>query len=119
WQGAGAGECVDVRVGDPKRDSPEKWAEWGPERTVRAEVIGGLLLGDGEAAATVKGVRLQGARVMGELNLEATTLRCPLALLDCSFASAINLEEATAVSIRLSGSLVSSVRAKQLRTRGD
>src|SRR5439155_18486435 len=41
------------------------------------------------------------------------------ALLDCSFASAINLNEATAVSVRLSGSHVPTVCAKQLLTRGD
>jgi hypothetical protein len=62
---------------------------------------------------------LQGARITGELNLEATTLRCPLALLHCSFASAINLNEATAVSVRLSGSRVPAIHARQLLTRGD
>src|SRR5204863_2324527 len=77
-------------------------------------------IGDGEAASvTTRGVRLQGARITGNLNLEATKLQCPLALLNCSFASAINLDEATAVSVRLSGSHVSTVRARQLRTSGD
>jgi len=120
WQAAATGKLVDLRMGDPKIDSPEKWAEWGTERTVRAEVIMDLLIGDGEATSTsVRGVRLQGARITGELNLEASTLRCPLDLLDCSFASAINLSEATAVSVRLSGSNIPTVRAQQLRTRGD
>src|SRR5207253_214296 len=49
----------------------------------------------------------------------AATLQCPLALLDCSFASTINLEEATALSVRLSGSHVPTVHARQLRARGD
>jgi hypothetical protein len=120
WQAAATGTLVDLRVGDPKRDSPEKWREWGEERTVRAEVIADLLLGGGEVGtASVRGVRLQGARITGALNLEATTLRCPLALLDCSFACAIDLTEATAVSVRLSGSHVPAVRARQLLTRGD
>lgn len=100
WQAAATGTLVDLRVGDPDLDSPERWAEWGTERTVRAEVIADLLLGGGEAAdAPVRGVRLQGARITSELNLETTTLRCQLALLDCSFASAPNLEEATAISV--------------------
>jgi hypothetical protein len=38
---------------------------------------------------------------------------------DCSFASAINLNETTAVSGRLSGSHVPAVHARQLLTRGD
>ncbi len=120
WEAATTGALVDLRVGDRELDSPERWAEWGTERTVRAEVIADLLIGDGDAAsAAVRGVRLQGARITGDLNLEAATLRCPLALLDCSFASAINLNEAIAVSIRLSGSHVPTVRARQLLTRGD
>src|SRR5438067_4349474 len=120
WEAAATGTLVDRRVGDSAIDSPEKGTEWGPERTVRADVIAALLIGDGDAAsATVRGVRLQGARITGELNLEATTLRCPLALLDCSFASAINLNEATALSVRLSGSHVPAIHAKQLLTRGD
>jgi hypothetical protein len=43
----------------------------------------------------------------------------PLALLDCSVGGAINLNEATAVSVRLSGSYVPTVDARQLQTRGD
>src|SRR5690242_3594677 len=118
WQAAATGTLVDLRVGDSQLDSPEKWAEWGAERTVRAEVIADLLIGDGDAASkTVRGVRLQGAPITGDLNLEAATLRCPLALLVCSFARAINLYEATAVSVRLSGSHVPTVDAGQLLTR--
>ena len=120
WQAAATGAVVDLRVGDSQLDSPQKWAEWGMERIVRAEVIADLLIGDGDAASTtVRGVRLQGARITGELNLEAATLRCPLALLNCSFARAINLSEATAVSVRLSGSHVPALHAKQLLTRGN
>jgi hypothetical protein len=120
WQAAATGVVVDLRFGDSQLDSPEKWAEWGTDRTVRADVIADLLIGDGEAAALpVRGVRLQGARITGKLNLEASTLRCPLALLDCSFANVITLNEATAVSVRLSGSHVPAVYARQLLTRGD
>src|SRR2546421_388385 len=120
WQAAATGTLVDLRVGDSQLDSPERWAEWGMDRTVRAEVIADLLIGDGKASSSpVRGVRLQGARITGDLNLEAATLRCPLALLDCSFASAINLYEATALSVRLSGSHIPTVLTEQLRTRGD
>jgi hypothetical protein len=119
-EAAATGTVIDLRVGDPALDSPEQGTEWGPERSVRAEVIADLLIGNGEAASVpVRGVRLQGARITGELNLEASTLRCPLALLDCSFHSAINLNEATAVSVRLTGSHVPAVHARQLLARGD
>ena len=120
WRLAATGAVVDFRVGNPKLDSPERWAEWGAERTIRAEVIADLLLGDGEAATTaVRGVGVRGARIVGDLDLKAATLRCPLALLNCSFTSALNLEEAMAVSVRLSGSHIPLIRARQLQTRGD
>ena len=51
WQAAATGAVVDLRVGDSQLDSPEKWAEWGTERTVRADVIADLLIGDGDAAS--------------------------------------------------------------------
>src|SRR3954451_18750577 len=39
WQAALTGTLVDLQMGDPEIDSSEKWAEWGTERAVRAEVI--------------------------------------------------------------------------------
>jgi hypothetical protein len=84
-ESAATGTLVDLGVGDPTVDSPEQGTVWGPERTIRAEVIADLFIGSGEAASVaVRGVRLQGARITGELDLEASTLRCPLALLDGS-----------------------------------
>ena len=66
-EAAETGTLIDLRVGDPAIDSPEKGIEWGPERSVRAEVIADLLIGNGEAASVpVKGVRIQGARITGE-----------------------------------------------------
>ena len=58
-EAAATGTLVDLRVGDRDIDSLEKWSEWGLERTVRAEVIEDLLIGDGDAASTgMRGVRL-------------------------------------------------------------
>jgi hypothetical protein len=120
WTAATTGEGVDLRTGDSALDSPERGSEWAPERVVRAAVIEELLLGAGEAAALrVKAVRLQGARITGKLNLEAATLRCPLALVDCSFDDPIILEDATALSVRLSRSHAPYITANQLQTRGD
>ena len=58
-EAAATGTLVDLRVGDRDIDSLEKWSEWGLERTVHAEVIEDLLIGDGDAASTgMRGVRL-------------------------------------------------------------
>src|SRR5260221_5482542 len=92
WQAAATGILVDLRVGNPELDSPEKWAEWGAERTVRAEVIADLLIGDGEAVSVkAPGVRLQGGRITDDLHLQGTTLRWPPSLLDWFLSSAIKL----------------------------
>jgi hypothetical protein len=120
WKAAETGEWLNLRSGDNDLDAPERWCEWERERDVRAEVITALLIGDGKAASMlVRGVRLQVVRIMGELNLEATSLRCPLALLNCSFEKPINLNETTAVSMDLSGSHVPAIYAKHLQIRGD
>jgi hypothetical protein len=58
WQAAATGILVDLRVGEHKLDSPERWDEWGTDRSVRAAIIAALLIGDGETASV---------NVMGEL----------------------------------------------------
>ena len=71
WQATATGAWVDVdfRVGNPELDSPERGTEWGPERTISAEVIADLLIRDGEAASVaVRGIRVQGARIGGVLS---------------------------------------------------
>jgi hypothetical protein len=59
---------------------------WAGERTVRAAVLRHLLIDD-EWPVDTKGVRLQGVRINGHLDLEAATLRCPLSLQGCYFDS--------------------------------
>lgn len=39
------GGLVDLRAGDPGVNDPGAGAQWGSDRTIRAEVIRGLLLG--------------------------------------------------------------------------
>ena len=70
-EAAATGTLVDLRVVDRALDSPEKGTVWGPERTLRAEVIADLLIGNGGAASVpVRGVRLQGARITHDLRNE-------------------------------------------------
>jgi hypothetical protein len=73
--GAAAGELVDCGEGPPD-------PAWGEERTIRAAVLRHLLITE-EWPVDAKGVRLRGARIGGLLDLEATVVRCPLALEEC------------------------------------
>jgi len=112
-------------ITDPPQD-----ADWGDERTVRAQVLYQLLTGGwlptvGEADWDIapRAVRVRGARIVGQLDLEAATLRCPLQLEGCWLdhdAAPVLLREVTAPAIRIRGCwLPAGLDARQVTTRGD
>jgi hypothetical protein len=95
--------------------TPQEWrlceaAEEGrlldlPCRQIRAQVLFQLLTGQGpELVATVVAVRLRGAAIVGRLDLNGLTLRCPLELYDCDLGDRLNLVKAEAPDISLRGS---------------
>ena len=96
---AAAGELADRAVG------PCNLAEmraWGAKRAIRATVLRYLLTGD-KWPVDAKGVRLRGVRIVGPLDLDAATLRCPLSL-DCCYLDAnepLCLDHATVPRLRL------------------
>jgi hypothetical protein len=57
---------------------------WSSERTVRSEILERLLTAEDWPVAA-KGIRLRGVRVIGQVDLEGATLRCPLILDSCYF----------------------------------
>jgi hypothetical protein len=114
------GRLVDLRTGDERRDDPAGGAAWSAERTVRAEVLIDLLTGQRVPEnGRLRAVKLRGARVTGQFDLEATELTCPLSMTDCHFEQPVNLREATAPAIRLPGCRLPGLAADQLRTTGD
>lgn len=90
---AKAGELLDR--GEGPSDLAAMRA-WGPERRVRAAVLRHLLV-DKKWQVHAKGVRLRGIRIVGYLDLQAATLRCPLRLENCYLdeVEGINLHYAT------------------------
>ena len=116
---------IAEEITDPPRD-----ADWGPERTVRAQVLYQLLTGQGhpggddaEWAIAPRALRVRGARIIGQLDLEAATLRCPLELESCWFdhdTGPVLLRLATAPSIDIRDCwLPAGLDARQLTTRGN
>lgn len=96
------GGTVDLRSGDPDRDDLARAAEWGPERTVRAEVIAGLLLGAGKLhSGSVAAVRLAGARITGCLDLADGQIAFLLELVDCLLEKRPELTRARTRTLRL------------------
>jgi hypothetical protein len=114
------GELVDLRTGDSDSDDPAYGESWSAARSLRAEILVDLITAAVEsAAARPRAIKVRGARLTGALNLEACTLSCPLLLQNCYFEEPINMNEATAIAVRLEGSYVLGLTAKWLRTVGN
>jgi hypothetical protein len=111
---AETGQLVDRRTGD---DDPAGGAQWGPERTVRADLLYELLTGRREPEP--RAVVLRGARIVGALNLEAASLVCPLSLHGCFFDAAVNLNRAEAPALAITGCHLPCLAAEQLQTSGN
>ncbi|MFI5764243.1 membrane-associated oxidoreductase [Streptomyces sp. NPDC051563] len=77
------GERVDFCEG-PDEDASEG-AGWGPERTVRAEVLTALLLNGSSANGQVAGLNVRGARITGKLNLKYAVVDHAIRLRGCWF----------------------------------
>ncbi|MBR7835747.1 hypothetical protein KDL01_20910 [Actinospica durhamensis] len=93
--------------------------EYQDDEEIRAEVVAALALGAAPALpGRTAGVRIRGARVVGELDLRHGTVRAPLTMLACTFTHALRLEEAETRSIDLSGSRLAGLRATGTHVRG-
>ncbi len=60
----------------------ETMRTWGPERTIRAEVLRHLLVGD-DWPVQARGVVVEGIRFVGSLDALDSRVRCPLVLSEC------------------------------------
>ena len=118
-QAAGSGALVDLQTGDPGADCPALGGTWDFARTVRAELLVELLTGARKPPqGPSRALKLRGARIVGELDLESAVLICPLALEDCHFDERIDLTSAEAPSMSLRGCQVPSIAANFLHTHG-
>jgi hypothetical protein len=119
WAAFPAGRWVDLRTGDPAQDDLDKAGEWGPDRTIRAEVIAALLLG---AAASEPGrfpaVRLRGARVLGRLDMIGTTLTCALVCEYCWLDTAPRFVETTTKTVRFVDSRIPGFNGARMGVDG-
>jgi hypothetical protein len=112
------GRLVDWRTGDATADDPAHSAGWDAQRTVPGALLAKLLT-DTEVQPRPRALRLAGARVVGQLDLEAAELVCPLLLRACWFAEPAVLSEAKAPALLLPGCHLPGLSAARLTTRGD
>ncbi|MFI6922773.1 hypothetical protein ACIBIZ_22720 [Nonomuraea spiralis] len=113
------GREVDLRAGDPAADDPATAASWGPERTVRAEVLAGLLLGGFDEPAAKPGLTLAGARITGVLHLAFAELAFPITFQGCAFDHSPDLYQARTRFLSFSGSLLPGLIASNVQVEGN
>jgi len=112
------GRLVDWRTGYVTADDPANGAGWDAQRTVPGALLAELL-SVAEGPRRPRALRLAGARVVGQLDLEAAEVVCPLLLRACWFAEPVVLSEARAPALWLPGCHLPGLSAERLTTRGD
>ncbi|TGB08863.1 membrane-associated oxidoreductase [Streptomyces sp. MZ04] len=113
WQAFPLGEGVDFR--ESPEDDPRTGGSWGPERTVRAEVLRALLLNGPTRDGEIAGLKLTGARITGRLDLMYGTVEHPVRLRSCHFEQTPNLYGAQVRALVLSDSVLPGLTAGTLR----
>ncbi|MGW1882242.1 membrane-associated oxidoreductase [Streptomyces sp. NPDC001970] len=112
WEAFPHGEGVDFR--ESADEDPGTGASWGPERTVRAEVLRALLLDGPSQNGEIPGLKVWGARVTGQLNLRYGTVEHGLRLRSCHFEQPPQLYGARVPALVLTDSVLPGLSAGNL-----
>lgn len=113
WEAFARDEGVDFR--EDADEDPGTGASWGPERTVRAEVLRALLLDGPSQDGEIPGLKVWGARITGQLNLKYGTVECGVRLRSCWFEQPPELYGAQVRALVLSESVLPGLIAPNLR----
>lgn len=114
-------------LGEPTAAERRLWEAFPYGRTVeyrrgeelRAGVVAALALGAREAVpGRTAGVRISGAKILGELDLRHGAVDVPLTMIECAFTDAVRLEEAETRSLNLTGCRFTTLRATGAHIRG-
>ncbi|WP_455351555.1 membrane-associated oxidoreductase [Streptomyces sp. SYSU K217416] len=116
WDAFPRGGIVDFRT-TPEEDAA-LGDTWGPERTVRAEVIRALLLNGAREPHEIAALRVEGARIAGPLNLHYANVDCAIRLMYCHFEDPPHLYGAQVRQLNLSGSVLPGLAAGTIRVDG-
>ena len=96
------GERLDLTAHDETVDDAAM-RSWGDSRTCRASVIRDILRGRLAAYPDPHGLRLRGARIVGQLDLEHLTTDVHLELADCLLEAGVVARDARLASVDLAG----------------
>ncbi|MGW4746622.1 oxidoreductase [Streptomyces sp. NPDC004290] len=113
-----AGRAVDFRAGGPL-DESVRGDGWGEERSVRAEVVCALLLGDGPGpSARVPALRVAGARVTGVLDLDGADVRHGISFEGCWFEQPVRISGSAIRTLDFTASRVPGLDLAMTRADG-
>ncbi|MFL1902835.1 oxidoreductase [Streptomyces tauricus] len=119
WDAFPEGRVVDLSSGVPEEDDAVGGPQWGPERTVRAEVLAALLLGANSARpGAVAALNLTGARIVGRLDLAGGDIAHTVHLASCRLEETVNLRGSATRTIRMTYCRVRDVNAQMARIEG-
>jgi hypothetical protein len=112
--------CGDPALGnkDPV-NNPRHADTWGNERDIRNELIRWLCIDpDAQNRIDPLGIRVQSARISGELNLSFIIIRFPLFFRFCKFDAPLSLILADLPELDFSGSAVDALSADGVHVKG-
>ncbi len=118
WDYLSIGEIADLHLGE-KIDF-NNTSSWGPEYIVNASFIRKLCT-EPDLAPKIQphGIRIRGARIVGNIDLNSLSIPFNIFLNECSIPNALDLRHATVRSLDLSGSQTIGIDADQLTVSGD
>jgi len=116
---AARGEVLDLTAGRAggRCDALEAEALWGPDRDLPAELVLDLL-GSG-VGVHPGGIRIRGARIVGDLDWRWRTLRVPLELTCCRLERPLNLDQAEVAGLALIRCQIPGLSAVHLHSSSD
>ncbi|MEV0116812.1 hypothetical protein AB0H77_26805 [Streptomyces sp. NPDC050844] len=118
WNAHPTGGSVDFRTGGPE-DDPEHGNGWGDARTVRASVVGALLLGGNPGQpGSVPALWLAGARISGTLDLSEAEIGHGMWFDGCWFEQGVRLYGAATRTIEIKGSRLPGLDLTMARVEG-
>jgi hypothetical protein len=116
WRAFPRGEAVDFR--ESPGEDPADGDGWGPERTVRAQVLRTLLLDGPRQDGEVASLSLAGARITGRLDLQYATIDHPVRLRHCHFDETPRCYAARLRELNLSESVLPGLVAQAVHVDG-
>ncbi|MBT2405979.1 MULTISPECIES: oxidoreductase [unclassified Streptomyces] len=120
WRSYRTGSVCDLSTRSGDLDNPHSDLVWGPERSVRAEIVALLLLhGPGPVPGRVASLKLRGVRITGRLDLSGGTVQPYVELQSCRFDSEIQLSETRFGTLRMVNCAIPRLEAARLHTEGD